>query len=357
MSTASDPKPRVAKRHVSATPAPRSGRRGLHAVATRPAGPGSPEAAEGVAEREQQRAFYEMYLRAVTNRRHKPYEEDTISAYLDAVISLEAFLARTEFPVGFQALGVADINAYLADYRARNGQGGTVTKQSNLRVFFAWLAREYQVDNVYLHPDRNRYARGEEPPPVLADELIAALLRTTRNERIMHNVRDQALIRVLLTGMRRKEVAGLRVEDLDLRSKIKTAQTVPMKGSPGRTVPLSPKAVLALARWLRVRARFGVDAEHGPLWINASGRRLLANGIYQMLKRRTVEAGYPASAVHPHLFRHTAAHEWLAEEGLESDLVELMGWKDPTMVYRYTRAHAHERALRAAATRSFGDRH
>jgi site-specific recombinase XerD len=326
-------------------------------VATRPDGAGSPDAAGGVVEREQQRAFYEMYLRAVTNRRHKPYEEDTIRAYLDAVISLEAYLARTDFPGEYQELGVGEVNAYLADYRGRNGQGGTVTKQSNLRVFFAWLAREYQIDNVYLHPDRNRYARQEEPPPILADDLIAALLRTTRNERIMHNVRDQALLRVLLTGMRRKEVAGLRVEDLDLRAKIKTAQTVGMKGSPGRTVPLPPKTVLALARWLRVRARFGADPDHGPLWIDASGRRLLANGIYQMLKRRTVEAGYPASAVHPHMFRHTAAHEWLAEEGLESDLVELMGWKDPSMVYRYTRAHAHERALRAAATRNFGDRH
>ncbi|MDQ1305163.1 MAG: hypothetical protein QG671_993 [Actinomycetota bacterium] len=357
MSTSSNPTPnpapRVAKRHVSATPTPRSRRRTLQAVDAAPPA----DTASGAAERAQQRAFYEMYLRAVTNRRHKPYEEDTIRAYLDAVISLDAYLTRTDVPTGFDALDVGQLNAYLADYRARNGQGGTVTKQSNLRVFFAWLSHEYQTENVYLHPDRNLYARLEEPPPILADDLIAALLRTTRNERIMHNVRDQALIRVLLTGMRRKEVASLRVENLDLRSKIKTAQTVGMKGSPGRTVPLSPKTVLALARWLRVRTRFGTDPDRGPLWITASGHRLQPNGMYQMLKHRTVEAGYPASAVHPHLFRHTAAHEWLAEEGLESDLVELMGWKDPTMVYRYTRAHAHERALRAAATRNFGDRH
>jgi site-specific recombinase XerD len=103
--------------------------------------------------------------------------------------------------------------------------------------------------------------------------------------------------------------------------------------------------VLALARWLRVRPCFGVDAERGPLWINASGRRLLTNGIYQMLKNRTAEAGFPVSAVHPRFFRHIAGCEWLAEEGLESDLVELVGWKDPTMIYRYTRADVHERAL------------
>lgn len=319
--------------------------------------PGAPEAAEGNAEREQQRSFYEMCLRAVTNRRNKPYEEDTIRAYLDAVISLEAFLARAEFPAGYQALGVDDINAYLADYRARNGQGGTVTKQSNLRVFFAWLAREYQVDNAYLHPDRNRYARGEDPPPVLADELITALLRTTRDERIMHNVRSQRASASTALGDSGTVRPGLpfigtvcAVLIFARRSRSSTRRLATSL----RRIPVSSTRIRA---WSRVRARFGVDAEHGPLWISAAGERLLANGIYQMLKRRTVEAGYPASAVHPHLFRHTAAHEWPGAGGLESDLVELMGWKDPTMVYRYTRSHAHDRALRAAAARSFGDRH
>jgi hypothetical protein len=35
---------------------------------------------------------------------------------------------------------------------------------------------------------------------------------------------------------------------------------------------------------------------------------MTANGIYQMLRRRAVQAGYDRSAIWPHLFRHTRAH-------------------------------------------------
>jgi hypothetical protein len=45
------------------------------------------------------------------------------------------------------------------------------------------------------------------------------------------------------------------------------------------------------------------------------------NGIGQMLRCRAKQAGL--EHLHPHVFRHTFAHRWLADGGQEQDLAGL----------------------------------
>ncbi|MDX6308450.1 MAG: hypothetical protein QOI06_1496 [Nocardioidaceae bacterium] len=115
-----------------------------------------------------------------------------------------------------------------------------------------------------------------------------------------------------------------------------------------------------MRRWLTARAKHPQMpyAARGPLWVTErSGAALTGNGIYQMLHRRTVQAGYPRDAVRPHLFRHTCAHEFLVAGGSESDLLALAGWKDRSMLQRYGASMAEERALLAIQRSGFGDRY
>jgi site-specific recombinase XerD len=73
--------------------------------------------------------------------------------------------------------------------------------------------------------------------------------------------------------------------------------------------------------------------------------RLTETGIAQMLRRRAAQAGN-RRGLHPHLFRHTFAHQWLAEGGSEGDLMRLAGWRSRTMLQRYGSSAATERAVR-----------
>jgi integrase len=52
-----------------------------------------------------------------------------------------------------------------------------------------------------------------------------------------------------------------------------------------------------------------------------------------ILRRRGARAGVPG--LHAHKFRHTFAHQWLADGGQEGDLMRLTGWKARQMVDRY----------------------
>ena len=66
------------------------------------------------------------------------------------------------------------------------------------------------------------------------------------------------------------------------------------------------------------------------------------SGIYQVVHDRARAAGLPA--IHPHKLRHAFATSWLAEVGNENELMLVAGWKSRTMIDRYTRATAVERA-------------
>ncbi len=77
-----------------------------------------------------------------------------------------------------------------------------------------------------------------------------------------------AIIRLLLdTGLRRAELAGLTVEDVDLDNQVLRVQG---KGARVRLVPYGRKAATALDRYLRARLSHR-DAGDTHLWLGQLG--------------------------------------------------------------------------------------
>ncbi|MGX5653381.1 tyrosine-type recombinase/integrase [Geodermatophilus nigrescens] len=78
------------------------------------------------------------------------------------------------------------------------------------------------------------------------------------------------------------------------------------------------------------------------------------DGARDVLHLRAGQAG--VTDVHPHRFRHTFAHRWLAGGGQERDLIILAGWRSDDMLSRYAASTAVERAHDAHRRLGLGER-
>jgi site-specific recombinase XerD len=279
----------------------------------------------------------------------------TQRTYLDALAQFARFLADAGMPTDVRAIRREHVEAFIADQLARFKPATAANRYASLRPFFAWLIDEGELRESPMA--RMRKPRlPEHAPPVLSDDELRAILAACDGTGFAER-RDQAIVRTFLaTGARLSELANLRwtpdtpeTHDIDLDLGI---IRVMGKGRRERISHLGAKAVKALDRYLRLRARHRRAADPW-LWLGEKGR-LRESGISQALRRRGAQAGVPR--LHPHLFRHTYAHEALASGMQEGEVMALAGWRSREMLSRYARSAERERALAAARRVNLGDR-
>ena len=171
------------------------------------------------------------------------------------------------------------------------------------------------------------------------------LMQTTVRDRTPAGVRDAAILAMLIaTGMRRAELCGLRMGDVDLQSgKLRVLG----KGDKERTVYLRNGALRYLRVWLAIRG----DGP-GPIFcrVNKGGRifpdqPLSTTAMHKIITKRAAEAGL--RDITPHDFRRTYAGELLDAGQDIATVAALLGHASVETTARYDRRG--ERAKEAAA--------
>jgi site-specific recombinase XerD len=139
----------------------------------------------------------------------------TIRIYTISVQQFGAFLARRGMPLIVAYITREHAEEYISDVVRRSKPSTAETRYRGLQAFFKWAVEDGEI-SVSPMARMKRPTVPEAPPPMLSDEQLTALLKTCTGKEFK-NLRDLAVLRLFIdTGMRRSELAYLRVADVDL---------------------------------------------------------------------------------------------------------------------------------------------
>lgn len=187
-------------------------------------------------------------------------------------------------------------------------------------------------------------------PTVLSQNEAATLVelpdRSTRR-----GARDAALLELLYaTGVRRAELCGIRLSDLDLASR---TVRVMGKGRRERVVPYGAAADTALRLWLEQRPSVPTAIRTDVLFLADRGGPLTPDGLYRIV-RRYMEQVTEQKKKSPHVLRHSFATHLLEKGAGLRDVGEMLGHSSlsSTQIYTHVTVERLKQAYRGAHPRA-----
>ena len=226
----------------------------------------------------------------------------------------------------------------LFQYRKRSGNPLSFRSQHSrlvpVRAYFKWLTRQ----NVLLANPAS-----ELDLPRLEKRLPKHVLSAAEAEQVVNQadvdedlgVRDRAILETLYsTGIRRMEVIGLALFDLDVdRGTVMVRQG---KGKKDRMIPIGERAVAWIEKYVtEVRPGLVVEPDEGTLFLTNTGDPFTPNRLTQLV-RGYVDQAQIGKRGACHLFRHTMATIML-ENGADIRFIqEMLGHAELSTTQIYT---------------------
>ncbi|MFM6831723.1 MAG: tyrosine recombinase [Novosphingobium sp.] len=204
-------------------------------------------------------------------------------------------------------------------------------KSSALRQFYGFLIDEgLRADDPSSALPRPRAQRSL--PRILGHQEISALFVTAEDDARAgspEGLRLLAFLELLYgSGLRATELVSLPLAAVPRDAPF---LTITGKGSVQRMVPVSARAVRALADWLAVRGKGGRFVFPSP-----RGGHLSRVRLFQLLRDLALRAGLDPEKVSPHVLRHAFATH-LLEGGADLRVLQtLLGHADIATTQIYT---------------------
>ena len=235
------------------------------------------------------------------------------------------------------------VAGFAEDLRCRGLARSTrARKLAAVRGYHRFLVIEgFSDDDPTILVDVPR--RSRTLPKALTVERVIRLIEAPDRSTPL-GVRDAAILEFLYaTGSRVSEAASVGLTDLDLDS---ATVVLSGKGSKQRLVPLGSHARTAIRAYLPIRLGLLSEEERSDvLFVNARGKGLSRQGLWEIVKRNGRLAGIEPSSLSPHVLRHSAATH-MVEGGADLRTVqEMLGHASISTTQVYTRVspdHLHE---------------
>lgn len=239
----------------------------------------------------------------------------TVENYLNQVRPFLTWYAASR-TTSLTMLKIGDVSDFLT-WRAQACSAGSImVAATGLRTLLRWMFLTGLVDQ-QLAPAIGpvRYSAHAGIPKSLAAAEIATLIATDMS------ARDRAVVLVLTRlGLRSREVAELRLDDIDWRV---GRLTITGKGNDRQLMPLPADVGKAVADYLRHERRHGVAEREVFLSTRSPFPPLDRMGVSSIVTRLARRAGLDGR-VGAHRLRHSAATAVLAGGGTLAEAGQLL---------------------------------
>lgn len=282
-----------------------------------------------------------LYLQA-----EKGASPRTSCSYRSDLCLFRSLLSTQAEPVCLDNITVAAARSWMLDMKGRGLSNSTIARRMHaLKSFWRFLLDTDVVEDERLRKLGIAKRERKLPAYLGLDELRALLETAKSNPDPRVASRDYALMAVAVyTGVRRSELLGLRMGDIDLRGRL---VVVKGKGGRWRVLPLADEVADAIAAWLDLRSP---DCKHDFLFTTFRSNRIHPSQMQRIWRRLLIRSGIRLEGISLHTLRHSAATLLLQSGTCDIlQIQQLLGHSrlDTTAIY----LHVAPKDLQAAMAR------
>lgn len=271
---------------------------------------------------------YSLYLRG-----ERRYSNHTTKNYISDLMQCHQYLESSyELKEWGEVIGVM-LRSYVVKLSSDGLRARTINRKiSALRSFFQYLKK---LGVIQTNPTSRIVSLKTQKrlPETINEDAFAKLSELDPENGSFGDIRDFLMLELLYqTGMRRAELIHLRHQDIDL---VRKTILVFGKGNKQRIIPMSPKLLERIERYVEAKEEHLPNSEERVLIVTDKGKRLYPKFVYNRIVA-LLSSVSTSKKRSPHVLRHTFATH-LTNNGAELNAVkELLGHASLAATQIYT---------------------
>lgn len=262
----------------------------------------------------------------------KKNSEHTITAYRADLLTFAGFISSTYEEEDLKEVNPSQVRSWVVNLVEQGLSNSSVNRKvSSIKAYYRFLLKTKQLEISPLAKHRALKTTRKLQVPFSETEINTALQNIPTEG--FEELRNKLMVELFYsTGIRRSELIGIRLADIDLSSGL---LKVKGKGNKERFIPLLPSVKAGITAYLEEREGVENGNSGDYFFLTEAGVKMYDSLVYRTINNyfRGVSSKLKQS---PHILRHSFATHLLNQGAHINAVKELLGHSSLAATQVYT---------------------